>query len=320
MTLSRRGLAGIGAALAGLPAAARAQGGRTVTLVVPYSPGVPPDLIARLVGDSLQRGGLGPIVVDNRPGASGNIGTQTVARATPDGQTLLVSAGTIAMNVSLFRSIPYDPVTSFAPVSLLASIDFALIAHPSAGTSLEALLAAARARPGQLNYGSPGVGTPHHLAMELFKQRTGAQIEHIPYRNSGGAVADLLGGSIAAMLIPVNAAFELSKDGRVRILAMATDSRLPQAPTVPTMAEAGVPDMKVSDWYGMFAPAGTPAETIRMLNERVNAALASPEVSQALAAQPMTIIGGPPERLRDRLATDLRSWATLIRERGITAE
>ncbi|MCS6891399.1 MAG: tripartite tricarboxylate transporter substrate binding protein [Rhodovarius sp.] len=319
--LSRRrfGASVVAVALAG-PARAQGLSRRPVTVVVPYSAGSPPDIVARLVAEELQRRWGQPFVADNRPGASGNIGTAMVARAAPDGHTLVVTAGTMAMNVSLFRNLPYDPVTSFAPIALLAQVPFAIIAHPSAGASLQEFLENARRHPGRLNYGSPGVGTPHHLAMEMFKQRTAIQVEHVPYRAVAGAVADLLAGNIGVMFIPITTAVELARDGRVRILAVATEARLPQAPDVPTVAEAGVPGVVMRDWYGLFAPAGTPPEILRRLNESVNEVLTTAEVAQALTAQGMTAIGGPPERLRDRLAADLLFWAAVIREAGITVD
>ena len=308
-----------GAALL-LPVAARAQGpsSRPVTIIAPFGPGTPPDLVARLLAETLQRPLGQPFVVENRPGASGTIGAAAVARAAPDGHALMVATGTAAMNVSLFRSLPYDPVGSFAPVALLASVPFAIVAHPSAGTTMEAFLARARAEPGRINYGTPGIGTPHHIATEMLCQRTGIRIQHVPYRAAGGAVADLLGGTVGLMFLPVPQAAELSRDGRVRVLAVATEARLPELPGMPTTAEAGVPDMLMSDWYGLFAPAATPPEAIRRLNEGVNAAL--PAMAPALAAQGMTALGGPPERLRALFASEVARWAGVIRTGGISAD
>lgn len=330
--VSKRGLArgaavlALGAALAGAAPAARAwaQGlsARPVAVIVPYSPGTPPDIVARIMTEALQRRWSQPFVVDNRPGASGNIGTEAATRTAPDGHALLVTACTIATNASLFRKLPYDPVASLAQIALLASIDFALVAHPSAGATVAEFLDRARRSPGRLNSACPGVGTPHHLAMELFKQRSGIDVAHVPYRGAAGAVSDILAGNVAAMFIPANSAVELAKDGRARILAVAAESRPPHAPDAPTMAEAGVAGVVVRDWYALFAPAGTgtPAEVVRRYNEAVNAALAAPEVAGALAGQGMTVIGGPPERLRDRLAANLGAWAKVIREAGITAD
>ncbi|MFC0385179.1 tripartite tricarboxylate transporter substrate-binding protein [Muricoccus vinaceus] len=318
--LTRRAL---GAALL-LPAAARAQGPnggsstRPVTIIAPFGPGTPPDLVARMLAEALQRQRAQPFVVDNRPGASGTIGAAAVARAAPDGQTLLIATGTAAMNVSLFRSLPYDPVGSFAPVVLLASVPFAIIAHPAAGATLPEVVARARANPGRVNYATPGVGTPHHVATEMLRQRTGIQIEHVPYRAAGGAVADILNGTVSLMFLPAPQAVELSRDGRVRVLAVATEARLPELPAVPTTAEAGVPDMLMSDWYGLFAPGATPPDTVLRLNEAVNAVL--PAMTQPLAAQGMTSLGGPPERLRALFAAEIARWAAVIRTGGISAE
>ncbi len=319
MRITRRAL---GAAVMFSPCLAAAQGlsARPVTVVVPYAPGTPPDVVARLVADGMQRAWSQPFVADNRPGASGNIGTAAVARAAPDGHTLVVTAGTMAMNASLFRTLTYDPLTSFAPIALLASVPFALIAHPSAGASMAEFLSRARATPGRINYGSPGVGTPHHIAMELFRQRTGIDVVHVPYRSAAGAVADILGGQVSVMFIPISQTVELSRDGRVRILAVATEQRLPQVADVPTTAEAGVPGMLMTDWYGLYAPAGTPPDILSRLNATVNEVLASPPMLQALAAQGMTPLGGSPDRLRHHLASQITRWATVIREANITAD
>lgn len=267
--ISRRRALGatLGAALA---APARAQGisTRPITIITPFSAGSPPDFVARLLADGLGRRWNQPFVVDNRVGASGNIGTQAVARAAPDGHTLMVTASTLVMNVSLFRNLPYDPVASFAPVAELATVGFGLLLHPSAGASAAEFVARAKARPGAVNYGSPGVGTPHHLAMEMFRQRSGIQLTHVPYRGVAGAVTDLLAGQVAAMFVPIGSARELAKDNRVRLVAVASDARLAAAPEVPTLAEAGIAAMDMRDWYGLFAPAGTPPRSWRSSTRR----------------------------------------------------
>jgi len=310
---------GLGASVA-IPARAQGLSTRPVTIIVPFSAGSPPDFVGRLMADGLARRWNQPFVVDNRVGASGNIGTQAVARAAPDGHTLLVTASTIVMNVSLFRNLPYDPVANFAPAAELATVGFGLLLHPSGGSSATEFLARAKTRPGALNYGSPGVGTPHHLAMEMFRQRAGIQVTHVPYRGVAGAVTDLLAGQVAAMFVPIGSARELAKDGRVKLVAVASDARLPAAPEVPTLGEAGVASMDMRDWYGLFAPAGTPPEIVARLNATANEVLASPEVVAALSGQGMTAVGGAPDRLRADVASDLARWASVVREAGITPE
>ncbi|TPG52409.1 tripartite tricarboxylate transporter substrate binding protein [Roseomonas nepalensis] len=309
----------LGAALAA-PALAQGISTRPITLMTPFSAGSPPDFVARLMADGLARRWNQPFVVDNRVGASGNIGTQAVARAAPDGHTLMVTASTLVMNVSLFRNLPYDPVGSFAPVAELATVGFGLLLHPSAGASAVEFVAGAKARPGSVNYGSPGVGTPHHLAMEMFRQRSGIQLTHVPYRGAAGAVTDLLAGQVAAMFVPIGSARELAKDNRVRLVAVASDARLAAAPEVPTLAEVGLAAMDMRDWYGLFAPAGTQPEILAKLNATANEVLAAPDVLAALSAQGMTAVGGPADRLRADVAGDLARWAGVVREAGITPE
>jgi len=308
-----------GAALAA-PAVAQGLSTRPVTVIVPFSAGSPPDVVARLVAEGFARRWNQPFVVDNRTGASGNIGAQAAARAAPDGHTLMVTASTLVMNASLFRQLPYEPVGSFAPVAGLATVGFGLLLHPSGGANAAEFVARAKARPGAINYGSPGVGTPHHLAMELFRQRAGIDVAHVPYRAVAGAVADLLAGQVAAMFVPIGSARELARDNRLGLVAVASAQRLAAAPDVPTLAEAGLPAMEMRDWYGLFAPAGTPAEIVSRLNATAGGILAAPEAAAALTAQGMAAVGGPPDRLRQDIAADLARWAGVVRDAGITPE
>lgn len=321
--LPRRAAMAAGLALA-MPGTVRAQGtatARPVTIIVPYTPGAPPDIIARAVGEGMSRRLGRPVVVENRPGASGNIGTEAVARAAPDGNTLLLQATTLSMNVSLFRTIPYDPVASFAPIATLMETEGTLALNASAGgTSLAEFMARAKARPGGLNYASPGVGTPHHLAMELFKRRAGLDVTHVPYRGLAGAITDILAGHVAAMFIHTPQAVELSRDGRVRVVAVTADARLPYLPTVATLAEQGVTGVVMRDWYGLFAPVGTPPELIARLNEAANDVLSAPDALRNLVAQGYEVVGGTPEALRERVAVAIPRWAAVVRDAGITAE
>ncbi|MBI0537847.1 tripartite tricarboxylate transporter substrate binding protein [Roseomonas sp. KE2513] len=316
--------AAMGAALGSgtLPAPASSQGlpARPVTVIVPYSAGSPPDIVARLLAEGLARRTGQPHVVDNRTGASGNIGTAAVARAAPDGTTLLVQTNTLAMNASLFRSLPYDPVTSFAPIVELATAGFGLLVHASVGRSVGDLLARAKASPGGLDYGSPGIGTPHHLAMELFRQQAGIELAHVPYRNLAGAVTDLLAGRVVAMFVSAGAAQGLAGENRVRLVAVASPARLPTFPEVPTLAELGLPATDMSGWYGLFAPAATPPETVARLNAAANEVLASPEIAAALSGQGITPVGGAPDRLRTLVAADTARWAEVVRTAGIVPE
>jgi tripartite-type tricarboxylate transporter receptor subunit TctC len=309
------------AILAGVLAApaARAQP-RPVTLVAPFTPGAPPDLVARLIAEPLQRRWGTPVVVENRAGASGTIGAEQVSRAAPDGLTLMIHTMTLSIAPSLYKALRFDPVASFTPVSLLVETAYALCVHAATFADVPALIAAAKAQPGAVNYSSPGVGTPHHLTMELFRRQAGIELTHVPYRGSAGAVGDLIGGQVAAMFMPIGAAIELGKDGRVRVLGVTADTRLAAAPAVPTIAELGVAGVTMRDWFAIFAPAGLPAETLARINESVMAVLAEPAVATALSGQALTIVGGPPERLRDRLATDLPRWTKVVQAAGITPD
>ncbi|MBU8540391.1 tripartite tricarboxylate transporter substrate binding protein [Falsiroseomonas tokyonensis] len=321
-SLSRRALLLGAAGALCAPAVARSQvlSRRPVTLVLPFTPGAPPDVVARVLAEGMQRRLGNAVVVENRPGASGNIGADLVARAAPDGHTLLVHTTTLVMNASLYRTLTYDPLTSFAPLTALVDVDYALVLHPSGGASFEDFLARARSQPGVLNYASPGIGTPHHLTMELFKRAAGVDVTHVPYRGTGPAVTDLLAGQVAAMFMPVNAALELGRGGLVRSVAVASPERLRLMPEVATVAELGVPGVTIKDWFALLAPARTPAPVLELHTETARAVLATPEVTQALTAQGFNVLGGSSAALGATMAADLERWAGVIREAHISAE
>jgi tripartite-type tricarboxylate transporter receptor subunit TctC len=312
------------AAVAVLAFAALAQAqepypSRPIKLIVPFTPGTGMDILARTLGPGLAERWKVPVVVENRAGASGNIGTEAVARSPADGYIALVTASTLVMNRSLFKSIPYDPVKDFAPVALLAVASLALVTHPSVGAnSVQELVALARANPGKLNYGSPGNGTPHHLAMELFKQQTGTRLTHIPYKGTGPATQDLLGGQIQAMFLPVHVALPLVQAGRLRMLAAGGTERSAVAPQVPSLAEAsGIRNIDTDIWYAIYLPAGAPQEAVTKLNAELNALLKVPGTAEALARQGLQVVGGPPGRLAQLTRDDLERWAQVVREAGI---
>lgn len=299
------------------PAAAQATLPRRVTLVTPYGPGSAPDLAGRVFGEILSRRLNVPTVVENRSGASGNIGTLAVSRAVPNGETLLSAAGTMAINPSLYRSLGYDPMTSFEPIIGIAEVGFVLLANVEAGRTLADFLDKAR-RSGAMRYGSAGIGSPHHLGMELLRRRFDFEAVHVPYRSSPEIIPDLLAGRVDAALVPVPAATSAPRDGRVSSLASASRERLLSAPDVPTFAEAGVPGYVLGDWYAAFAPAGTPTSMLDALNHGADEWLRNPETVAQLAAGGMTPWGGTRQELRDRLAGDLQRWAGIIRDAGIT--
>src|SRR5215468_3771357 len=223
------------------PAAAQGFSNRPITIVVPYSPGTGPDVMARTVGEELQKRWNQPIVIDNKPGATGNIGTQVAARAAPDGHTLLMTSNPFTTNVSLFSNVPYDPIKSFAPIIGLGVGALALCVHPSVpANNVKEFITYARMHQGELNYGSPGIGGPHHLAMEQLKQVTHIDIKHVPYRGSAGATQDIVGGHVTGGFLSLSIAVPLAQSNSLRILGVASRERLPTAPELPTLAEQGL--------------------------------------------------------------------------------
>lgn len=323
---TRRGVAQMlaGGTLATLSGGARAQvagGDKNITFIVPFSAGSGPDTIGRLAAQYLQGKWKQTIVVDNRVGASGNIGTAAVARAPQDGLTMLVTANTLVMNVSLFKNTPYDPIANFAPVAGLVYSVFACAVHKSLGVNtLQELVELAKKKPDEVNFGSPGPGSPHHIALELFNQKSGGKLRHVPYRQLAGAMQDLAGGHIAGMFMPALQANSLAQGGDVKILAISGDKRIGLAPSVPTMTEAGVPGLDIDNWWAIFAPAGTPTETVTRYNTDINAMLADPDIRAKLDAQALQVIGGGPDTLKEIVARDLKRWAEVIRTAGIQPE
>jgi len=321
-THSRRTMLGILAMAFAPMSRSLAQGqSQIIHLTVPFTAGTGPDLLARILGEELRQRWNQPVIVENKPGASGNIGTQAAARAAPDGQTLLVTVNTFVMNASLYRAIPYDPETSFAPIVEIATGVIALVVHPSLNvSSLPEFIAAARAKPGEINYASPGRGTPQYLAMELLKLKAQINLTHIPYAGSAGAVKDLAGGHVSAMFLPIHTALPLAESGNIRILAVGSQARAHQAPQVPTLAELGVTDFDVDFWYGALAPAGTAKDIVDRYNAVFNEILAQPGVRAALDKQGLTAQGGPPERLAALIAKDRARWAKVVKDADITSE
>ena len=292
-----------------------------VRLIVPFTPGTGIDLIARTVGPRLAERLGRPVVVDNRAGASGNIGTEAVVHAAPNGSTLLVSVNTLVMNRSLYPKLPFDPVKDLVPVSLTSWGQLVLVANPQTGfrTALD-LVAAAKKNPGAINYASPGVGTPHHLSMELFKSTTGVFLTHIPYRGTGPAVTDLLGGQVGVMFLPIHVALPQLKAGKLVALGIGSAKRHPLLPQVPTLAEARAGNVNVDMWYGVFALVGTPADLVARLNRELKEILAAPDVRTAFQTQGMDPATSTPEEFRRLVEHDADRWARLIKARGITAE
>jgi tripartite-type tricarboxylate transporter receptor subunit TctC len=301
--------------------AAAQQPGRAITIVVPFTPGTGPDILARVMGEEIQQRWNQPVVVENKPGASGNIGTQVVARAAPDGRTLLLTTSPFTQNVSLFKSVPYDPVADFAPIVQLTEGFMALAVHPSVpASSAKDFIEYLKARPGQVDYASPGRGTPHHLAMELFKLATGTDVKHVPYRGTAPAVQDLVGGHISAMFIPVHVGLPLAKDNQIRLLGVAYKQRVSVAPDVPTLPEQGINGVDIDFWLGLLAPAGTPPESVARYNTVLNEILRSPQIVDKLSAQGFVAVGGAAGDFGALIARDLAKWRKVVKEAGIAPE
>ncbi|NIC42527.1 tripartite tricarboxylate transporter substrate binding protein [Aquabacterium sp. A08] len=322
--LRRRAVLGsalLGGLAASVPAWAQAAAAAPIRLVVPFTPGTGIDLIARTVGPKLAERLGRPVMVDNKPGASGNIGTETVVRAAPDGATLLVSVSTLVMNRSLYPSLPFDPLRDLVPVARTSWGQLVLVTHPKTGFKTAAdLVAHAHKHPGRLNYSSPGVGTPHHLSMELFKNTAGVFLTHIPYRGTGPALADLVGGQVDAMFLPIHVALGQIKAGRLVALGLGSDQRHPLLPDLPTLAEAKAGNVNVDMWYGVFAPKGTPEAVVNTLNTELKTILASDDVRRAFEPQGMDPSHSTPQEFAQLVQRDAERWARLIQAQNIKAE
>lgn len=298
-----------------------AQSTAPVRLVVPFTPGTGIDLIARQIAQPLSERLKRPVFVDNKPGASGNIGTQEVIRAAPDGATLLVSVNTLIMNPALYPKAGFNPLTDLAPVSITSRGQLLLVASTNSKIdSLKGLIAQAKAKPGALNYGSPGAGTPHHLAMELLKNRAKVSLTHISYRGTAPALTDLIGGQIDVMFLPIHVALQHVKAGKLVPLAISSDKPNPLLPQVPSLGTLNLGNLNVDMWYGVLAPAGTPQSEIDRLNTSLAEILATPAVATAFETQGMTPDHSTPDAFRQVMAADAKRWADLIKAQGITAE
>jgi tripartite-type tricarboxylate transporter receptor subunit TctC len=317
--MRRRTLLGSVLALAGAPAFAQPE--PPLRLIVPFTPGTGIDLIARQIGPHLAERLGRPVVVDNRAGASGNIGTEAVVRAPADGNTLLVTVNTLVMNRALYPKLAFDPVRDLDPITLTSWGTLLLVASKSSGiTTAQELLVKARARPGALNYGSPGAGTPHHLAMELLKNRTGTFITHIPYRGTGPALTDLLGGQIDVMFLPIHVALQHVQSGSLKALGISSDKPSALLPAVPPLRELKLGDLDVEMWYGVLAPKGTPAPVVERLSRELKDILARPDVKAAFQTQGMLPTYSTPEAFRKIMAVDAKRWSDLIKTQGISAD
>jgi len=302
-------------------AAAQDYPSRPVHFVVPYTPGTGADILARLIGARLSERWKQPVVVDNKPGATGNIGAAEVAKSAPDGYTALFPATSFATNASVTNA-PYDPEKSFEPVALVATSTLAVLVNPQLpARSMRELIDLAKAQPGKLTYSSPGNGGVQHLAMELIKLETGTRIVHIPYKGASGALSDTVGGHVDATVAALQSASPLVHGGKLRMLTVLSAERAAAFPDVPTLKEQkGMPDVEIDTWYGAFVPAGTPADVVQKLNAGINEALSDGSIRNALERQGLLPAGGDPARLQQLLKKELARWARVVKAAGIKGD
>ena len=307
-------------AAAGTAAAQEPWPGRPVHIVVPYTPGTGADILARVLGPKLSGEWKAAVVTDNRPGATGNIGADAVAKSPPDGYTLLLTATSFTTNPAL-KPAPFDPVKDFAPIALVATGGLGVYINPQVpAKNMREFVALVKSQPGKLYYSSPGNGGPQHLAMELLKLETGMDIVHVPYKGAAGAITDLVGGHVQAMISALQTVAPHVEAGRLRMLAVMSGHRAAAFPEVPTLKEAGMPDLEVETWYAMFAPAGTPAAIVARVNKDVNELLKETEVRDVLAKQGLEAAGGAPEALGERVKRELASWTRVVKAAHIKAD
>ena len=288
-----------------------------VRIILPYPPGGSMDALGRMVFDRLSQSLGQQFVIDYRPGASGGIGTEVVARAAPDGHTLLLNTLPFVVNPSLYKKLPYDTVKDFAPVSLLATSPFVLVVHPSVpATTVAQFVALAKRQPGKLNYSSAGIGTNLHVAAELFKNLTKTDILHVPYKGGGAALIATVGGEADLSFIGVQPAFPHMQSGKLRALGITSAKRAPSLPALPTIGET-VAGYEFSSWWGLLAPAATPPATVQLLSEAIAKAVRAPEIAKRFEQDGVEAVAGTPAQFGESIKSDIARWAKVIRDNRI---
>jgi tripartite-type tricarboxylate transporter receptor subunit TctC len=311
-------LLALAAGAAVTPAFGQKYPDKPIRLVVPFAVGGGTDILARDLAPKLAEAIGQPVIVENKGGAGGNLGADAVAKAAPDGYTILFGSNTLSINAALYQKLPFDPVTSFVPVGMVATAPLVLVVHPESGMqSVHDLVREAKAHTGKLNWSAPGKGTPHHLASELFNRMTGTDIVHIQYKGGGPAINDLLGRQTQASIQTVSSVRSFIAAGKLRALGVATARRSPLLPDVPTIAESGVPGYEVNLWYGLFAPAGTPAQAVQAINTALNKVLTEASMQAKFAGQGYELQAGTPTALGTLLAQDLARNAKVIADANI---
>jgi tripartite-type tricarboxylate transporter receptor subunit TctC len=323
-SLGRRALLAAGAAGVALPARAQLPPGfpsRAITLVAPFTPGGPIDVLARVLAAGFVARGA-TAAVDNRTGGAGTIGIDLVRRAPPDGTTMLViPAGNLTISPTITRNLPYDVERDFAPVSMMATTPNVIVsAANSPIRTVDQMLAAARARPDAIAYASSGVGSQLHLQMELLRAKAGVAMQHVPYRGTTQALADLLGGRVQLLSSNLPVALAGVREGRLQAIAVTTARRVAELPDVPTLAESGFPDIDIASWYGLLVPRATPAATVMAINETVEQILRAPDNARMLGSQGLDIVAEKPDVFAARIRRETALWAQVIRERNITVD
>jgi tripartite-type tricarboxylate transporter receptor subunit TctC len=332
MLLTRRGVmapcAGgvmlLAAAIAASPAGAQADyPSRPITIVVPFAPGGATDLLGRMIAEQLKSGLGATVVVENKPGAASTVGAAQVAKAPPDGYTLLMATSTtLAISKALYKKLPYDPVTDFTPITLVAAVPFSLVVNPSLPVnSLKDFIAYAKSKPGELSYGSSGNGSPHHLAAEMLKTAAGLDIRHVAYRGSVPAMQDVIGGHIPFMFVDLQPALPHIRAGKLKVLGVTTPRRVAAAPEIPTLAEAGLPGYQLVAWQGLVAPAGVPRPTVDVLAKQIGTLLSAPETRTKLtqiALEPLP--ASTPDSFAAFVKSEVERWAPIVKASGAAVE
>ncbi|MCW5237636.1 Bug family tripartite tricarboxylate transporter substrate binding protein [Verminephrobacter eiseniae] len=318
---ARLALAALCWAIASAGACAQAVYPRhAVKLIVPWPAGGSVDIAARVIAEQLSVNLGQPVIVDNRPGAAGNIGATMAAQSAPDGYTLLMATTAMIINRSLYRNLPFDLARDFTPVSQLVTLSYVLVAHPSVANSVPELIAKAKANPGQLSYASSGPGTQLHLIGEGFKRQAGIDIVHVPYKGAPPALADMLGGHVHLMFPGFPVVEPLLKSGQLKALAVVSKRRLALLPNVPTLAQVGVPNLHFTEWYGVVAPAGTPDKIVAQLNGEIVKILKMPDVRQRLAGRGFDPVGGTSQEFAELILAEQKKWAATVAQSGVRVD
>ena len=308
--------------LAATPAIAQDYPTKPIVLVVPFAPGGSSEVLARLIGQKLTEAWKQQVVIDNKPGAAGNIAMELVQRARPDGYTLILGhVGTLAVNPAMFAKLPYDPVKGFIPVAMIASVPNVIAVHPGVPVkTLKEFVDLAKAKPGTLNYGSAGNGSAGHLAMEYLRQVAQIDLTHIPYKGTGPMTTDLIAGQLQATFTGALPLMPFIKEGKLRAIAVGSAKRIPSLPDVPAVAESGYPGFETSQWYGILAPAGTPDAVVQKLSTEINRILKTPEVVGRLSGDGSVPLGMSPQQFAAFIQSEMKRWGAVVKTAGIKVD